>query len=84
MKKFIKIFEDFAEEGGAAIESPRPGVEGNYALQNAEDFHISELLGEMDEELDQRLQDDASKDKARKEIAEVWTKAIHAWAHGDI
>lgn len=85
MKQLIKIFEDFIEgEGNAAVESPRPGFEDNYALKNAEDFHISEILGEMDTELDQRLQDDEAKSKARKEIAEVWSKAIHAWAHGDM
>lgn len=85
MKKFIQIFEEHLDEHGkkrpsAAIASTRPDTNGNYALATAEDFHMREMIGEVDEQLYERFADnEAGRMKAKVEIGAVWIKAIQIW-----
>ena len=90
MKKFIKLFEEMEaplEEAGkgksAAFSVPRPDINGNYGFATAKDFHIRELIGEIDEELDEKMgENEDAKDKARKEIAAIWIESLQDWANG--
>lgn len=81
MKKFIKLFEEHIIEAGAAIESPRPNTNGNYALATAQDFHISEIMGEFDEAFDRQYgNDEKAKTAARTSVANILSHATDEWA----
>jgi len=91
MKKFIKLFEEMetpleeagGKRKGAAVSAPRPDINGNYGFATAKDFHIRELIGEIDEELDEKMgENEEAKDKARKEIAAIWIDSLQDWANG--
>lgn len=93
MKKHIKLFEEITtpleEAGGkkkgepAAVSAPRPHTGGNYALETAKDFHMRELIGDIEEEFEKYFpNDEAKKDKSRKEIAAIWIESLQDWANG--